>query len=64
MELNGYEASLIHNIRKIPHGKVIVHMFDGLPKRIVIEESVLIDPKKGIELAFENEKNNNNSNGL
>ena len=63
LDLNGYEAALIFAIRKIPHGKVMVHMFDSLPKRIVVEESRLIDPKLGIELAFKKEKDNNDSNG-
>lgn len=48
-----YEAALIEKLRKYSYGKFTVQKFDGEPKRVIAEESILLSAEDGIKITEE-----------
>lgn len=42
MEVSPFEAQIVKEIRKVPHGRFIIQMLDGIPIRFITEQSFMV----------------------
>lgn len=42
MDVSPFEAQIIEEIRKMPHGRFTIQMLDGVPVRFIREQSFMV----------------------